>query len=136
MNLCIVFDRDTEALPTLPIEVTDAVHWIPCEPGFERLLGHHRATLVVLDLRRMAAQAGETVARVRLALPNADVLVLGAPHDLEAAEAAMRAGAAGYITRPANLVPALRAMRNERLFITGTGRRAITHRIRQLVPGD
>ncbi len=129
MNLCVVFDRETEALPTLPLEDGGIVHWIPNDDGFERRLGWYQPNIVVLDLRRVPAEAGEIVARVRYVVPNTGVLVVGAARNLEAAEAAMRAGAAGYITRPANLVPALRAIRNDRMYITGTARQSITSRI-------
>ena len=114
MNLCVVFDRETEALPTLPLEDGGIVHWIPNDDGFERRLGWYQPNIVLLDLRRFPAEAGEIVARVRYAVPNAGVLVLGAPRNLEAAESAMRAGAAGYVTRPVSPVPALRAMPGDR----------------------
>ena len=128
MNLCIVFDRETEPLPTLTLDDGGIVHWIPGDPGFERRIGWYQPTLIVIDLRRHGTQTGEIVARTRLAVPGAAVLVLGAPRDFEAAETAMRSGAAGYVTRPANLVPAIRAMRSDRMYVSGTGRKAVTRR--------
>ncbi|HET7844642.1 MAG TPA: hypothetical protein VFL14_10865 [Xanthomonadales bacterium] len=132
MNLCIVFDRETEALPTLPTEAGDAVSWIPADAGFERRLAEHRPAIVVLDLRRQSVQAGEIVARVRFSVPDASVLAIGPPHDIAAAESAMRAGAAGYITRCANLPPALQSMRCERMFVSSTGAKAVARRLARL----
>jgi len=129
MNLCIVFDREAEALPALSLDDGGAVHWIPDDPGFERRIGFYQPSLIVLDLRRHGIDTGEIVARTRLAVPSAVVLVIGAPRNFEAAETAMRAGAAGYITRPANLLPAIRAMRSDRMYVSGTGRQAVTRRI-------
>jgi len=126
MKTCIVIDPEAPILPVIPVDESGLViGWIANGEKFEEQIEALAPGLVVLDLRRHGNCCGEYVLRVRRCAPVAKVLVLGPPGDLGAAVAALRTGAAGYITRPENMARALRSLGSGNMFITQTGYAAL-----------
>ena len=137
MKYCVVVDPEAATLPVNPIdEAGSVVGWIANQEHFEPLIEALAPGLVLLDLRRHGDRCGQYVHRVRRCVPEAQVLVLGPPDDLGAAEAALRSGASGYITRPINLARALRSLSRGHMFITQAGCAAIRHRAATRPVGD
>jgi DNA-binding NarL/FixJ family response regulator len=130
MKLCVMYDPDVDELPVLPDGMgVCGIGWIAQRDGAAALVEALAPRIVLMDLRRHGERIGTHVRRIREVLREVRILVLGPRGDLGAAEAAMHAGAAGYITRPANLFVALRSLDAESMFITETGRSAISRRL-------
>lgn len=130
VRYCFVIDPMSETLPLIPADEAGPV--IGCVPGceeFEDRIATLAPDVVLLDLRRLGARSGEFVRRARSGVPCARILVLGPADDPGAAEAAIRAGALGYITRPQNLVRALRCVRRGNVFITQAANMAVAQRV-------
>ena len=129
MNVCVVYDPQCAELPEIPVGLAQSgVVWIAIREGYEELVVACAPGFALLDLRRHGPRIATPIRRMREALPQTRILVLGPASDLAAAEAALRAGADGYVTRPESLARALRSLGPERLFVTGTGRDALARR--------
>lgn len=127
---CVVFDPDGGAFVALwALGGVQGAAWIALDDRFEGSLAALAPERVLLDLRRRGDAIGGIVRRARAALSHGRIVVLGPPGDLGAAEAAMRAGAWGYVTRERSLTAALDAIAGDRAYITWTGRQAIARRV-------
>jgi two-component system, NarL family, invasion response regulator UvrY len=84
------------------------------------LLGEHRCELVLLDLSLPGRGGLEVIADIRHAFPDVRVLVVSTHDEAQYAVRAIRAGAAGYLTKssaPDELVRAVRAVARSGKYI-------------------
>ena len=95
--------------------------------GLARLEGTH-AEFVVLDLRGLRGSPTAPMAAVRVQMPSAKIVVIGTAGDDAMAEAALRAGAIGYVSRnptAQSIAEAILGTSAGALHLNQTGQRAI-----------
>ncbi|HXI32770.1 MAG TPA: response regulator transcription factor, partial [Gemmatimonadales bacterium] len=87
------------------------------------VIAHAQAAVphvVLLDLSMPGAGSTQTIEQLRLVVPSARVLVLTMHDDAAYMQAALQAGASGYIVKKAadvDLLTAIRAVHNGRTFV-------------------
>jgi DNA-binding NarL/FixJ family response regulator len=94
--------------------------------GLARLEGSH-AEYVVLDLRGLRGSPAAPMAAVRVAMPAAKIVVVGTAGDDAMAQAALRGGAIGYVSRnpsPESIADAILGTSGGSMHLNQTGQRA------------
>lgn len=87
-----------------------------------------RPDVVVLDISMPALDGVEAARAIRAALPRTSILMLSAHLECTQIEGALRAGATGYLLKPAapeELVAAVRAVRAGRRYLSAAARAAL-----------
>jgi DNA-binding NarL/FixJ family response regulator len=121
-----LFRPELPSLPATPaMRVTARVS---LHDRYRELIGATVPNVILADLRSCADRTGDIIPRLRAALPTVSILVVGAIDGVDAARAALRGGAAGYVTRDASrfgLMTALDSVAQGQMFVSRTGRTAI-----------
>ncbi len=97
----LVIDDDAELRHTVALVLGDAYEIVEAANGLDGLeAAKSKPDLVILDVAMPVLGGLETLNALRAAHPSLPVVMLTSADDIERAQAALRAGALEYITKP------------------------------------